>query len=158
MDPRQTATFERPNPRHPIQASKRRESLTAEGIDSILSLHLPRDASDPNLEEFLAKACLAFEAGMTKRSIAITKRGYIGAIPQEAQLGDLVCVLFGCSVPVVLRKRIGEEYQFVGECYIHGLMDGEALAMQATGQVEAHDFVLITFMALVERPCVGGRS
>jgi hypothetical protein len=120
----------------------KRERLTTEDIDSILSLHLPRDASDPNREEFLAKACLAFEAGMTRRSIAITKRGYIGAIPQEAQLGDLVCVLFGCSVPVVLRKRIGEEYQFVGECYIHGLMDGEALAMQATGQVEAHDFVL----------------
>jgi len=119
-----------------------RERLTAEDIDSILSLHLPRDASNTNREEFLAKACLAFEAGMTRRSITITKCGYIGAIPQEAQLGDLVCILFGCSVPVVLRKHIGEEYQLVGECYIHGLMDGEALAMQATGQVEAHDFVL----------------
>jgi hypothetical protein len=79
---------------------------------------------------------------MTRRSIAITKRRYISAIAQEAQLGDLVCVLFGCSVPVVLRKRIGGEYQFVGECYIHGLMDGEALAMRPSGQVEGHDFVL----------------
>jgi hypothetical protein len=120
----------------------RRERLTAKDINSILSLHLPRDASDPNREEFLTKACLAFEAGMTRRSIALTKRGYIGAAPQESQSGDLVCVLFGCSVPVVLRKRIGGEYQFVGECYMHGFMDGEALEMQATGQVEAHDFVL----------------
>jgi len=55
---------------------------------------------------------------MTRRSIAITKRGYIAAIAQEALLGDFVCALFGCSVPVVLRKRIGEEYKFVGECYI----------------------------------------
>ena len=72
---------------------------------------------------------------MTRRSIAITKRRYISAIAQEAQLGDLVCVLFGCSVPVVLRKRIGEEYQFVGECYIHGLMDGEAIRAWKEGEL-----------------------
>jgi len=46
--------------------------------------------------------------------------------------GDLVCILFGCSVPVVLRK-CGDDspnlhYEFVGECYIHGKMDGEVLA------------------------------
>jgi hypothetical protein len=46
--------------------------------------------------------------------------------------GDLVCILFGCSVPVVLR-RCGDDslnvyYEFVGECYIHGKMDGEVLA------------------------------
>jgi hypothetical protein len=119
-----------------------RGRLTAEDIDSILSLHLPRDASNTNREEFLAKARLAFEASMTRRSITITKCRYIGAIPQEAQLGDLVCILFGCSVPAVLRKHIGEEYRLVGECYIHRLMDGESLAMQATGQVVAHIFVL----------------
>jgi hypothetical protein len=45
--------------------------------------------------------------------------------------GDLVCILFGCSVPVILReKRLSEDshFEFMGECYIHGKMDGEALA------------------------------
>ncbi|KAF2181282.1 hypothetical protein K469DRAFT_752834 [Zopfia rhizophila CBS 207.26] len=45
---------------------------------------------------------------------------------------DLVCILFGCSVPVILRKHredTGASYfEFIGECYIHGKMDGEALA------------------------------
>ncbi|KAF2180118.1 hypothetical protein K469DRAFT_797103 [Zopfia rhizophila CBS 207.26] len=45
---------------------------------------------------------------------------------------DLVCILFGCSVPVILRKHredTGASYfEFIGECYIHGRMDGEALA------------------------------
>jgi hypothetical protein len=43
---------------------------------------------------------------------------------------DLVCILFGCSVPVVLREKTddsGRYYEFVGECYVHGKMDGEAL-------------------------------
>lgn len=42
--------------------------------------------------------------------------------------GDLVCIIFGCSVPVVLRKdKEGKCYQFIGECYVHGMMDGEAI-------------------------------
>ena len=46
--------------------------------------------------------------------------------------GDLICILFGCSVPVVLRKdRNGSHYQFIGECYVHGTMNGEAIADRA---------------------------
>ncbi|KAF2731828.1 hypothetical protein EJ04DRAFT_514298 [Polyplosphaeria fusca] len=45
---------------------------------------------------------------------------------------DLVCILFGCSVPVILRQRLGgpgnSHFELLGEAYIHGKMDGEALA------------------------------
>jgi hypothetical protein len=44
---------------------------------------------------------------------------------------DLVCILFGCSVPVVLREKMDDSrpyYELVGECYVHSKMDGEALA------------------------------
>ncbi|OCK77303.1 HET-domain-containing protein [Lepidopterella palustris CBS 459.81] len=49
---------------------------------------------------------------------------------------DMVCILFGCSVPVVLRRKNGkgdtilsdEQFSLVGEAYIHGGMDGELLA------------------------------
>jgi hypothetical protein len=43
--------------------------------------------------------------------------------------GDTVCILFGCSVPVVLGKASTEEDWFLlrGESYIHGKMEGEAL-------------------------------
>ncbi|KAH6714263.1 heterokaryon incompatibility protein-domain-containing protein [Leptodontidium sp. MPI-SDFR-AT-0119] len=46
--------------------------------------------------------------------------------------GDLVCILFGCSVPVVLRKDHERKYyQIIGECYVYGMMDGEAIAGKA---------------------------
>jgi hypothetical protein len=118
------------------------ERLTRDDIQKFMSLNLPADTTDPERESFLAKVCNALVAGMTRRCMAVTERGYIGAIPQEAQQGDLICVLFGCSVPVVLRKRIGGEYLFIGECYLHGFMDSEAIVFQVKGEFQVQKFVL----------------
>jgi len=43
----------------------------------------------------------------------------------------IVCIFFGCSVPVVLKPvddAAGKYYEMIGECYVHGMMDGEAVA------------------------------
>jgi hypothetical protein len=50
-----------------------------------------------------------------------------GTGPPKASNNDLICILFGCSVPVVLRKVADDKYHFIGECYVHGVMDGESL-------------------------------
>jgi hypothetical protein len=34
-------------------------------------------------------------------------------------------ILYGASVPFVLRKS-SEVFELIGECYIHGIMHGEA--------------------------------
>ena len=59
----------------------------------------------------------------------ITERGYIGLGPRYLQPGDAVCVLFGARVPHVLRPRTEGQrgYLFVGEAYVHGIMDGEGI-------------------------------
>ena len=58
-----------------------------------------------------------------------------GLGPQGTEIGDLICILYGCSVPVILRphKPIQDSdeishYEVVGESYIYGMMDGEAFA------------------------------
>jgi hypothetical protein len=156
------------------------------------------------------------------RRLIRTTRRTLGLVPDEARQGDLICILYGCSVPVLLRKftktprevdsdatqqrdrPISEEqkaagrkilfrwrekqrerqkaepshrgkrkapghvttprkkqkqwgspdldanrpktpsrpvppvaehivfYQLIGECYVHGMMDGEAIALQST--------------------------
>jgi hypothetical protein len=86
------------------------------------------------------------EIGMARRLVT-TNEGHIGMTPYRAKKGDLICVLLGCSIPVVLRKReqewsegfIGESYEFIGECYLHGFMNGEA---QDCGKFETKDFRL----------------
>jgi hypothetical protein len=60
-----------------------------------------------------------------------------GLAPTRAEEGDLICILFGCSVPVILRNmspsppESGDAYfYFIGEAYVHGMMDGEALGKE----------------------------
>ena len=59
------------------------------------------------------------------------KDNRFGLAPQDTRPGDFLCILYGCSVPVIVRECIGENgalkhYQLIGETYIYGLMDGEA--------------------------------
>lgn len=61
------------------------------------------------------------------RRLVFTSNGYIGLAPTEAETGDMVCVLFGGETPFILRP-MDEHWLLIGDCYIHGIMDGEAVA------------------------------
>lgn len=68
------------------------------------------------------------------RRLGGTASGYIGLFPEHARTGDGVFVLKGCHVPVVLRSRRDDKFKFVGECYVHGIMEGEAVGPNADVQ------------------------
>jgi hypothetical protein len=63
------------------------------------------------------------QAVIWNRRFVITDGGAFGLVPANAQMGDMLMVLYGLSVPVVLRK-LHNSYWLVGECYIDGAMDG----------------------------------
>jgi hypothetical protein len=50
----------------------------------------------------------------------------IGWVPKNSATGDVVAVLTGGSMPIVLRPQSGY-YTVVGDAYVHGIMDGEAM-------------------------------
>jgi hypothetical protein len=125
------------------------ERITEEHIKALMSFQSPENPSPATNQEFVTKICNAFEAGMRRRKLAVTKDGYIGAVPQETEPEDLICVLFGCSVPIVLRKAVSDKatiaetsYKFIGEAYLHGFMDAEAIAMLVKGTRNVQDFSL----------------
>ena len=66
------------------------------------------------------------------RKLATTMNGYLALVPEEASEGDRVAVLHGCNFPVLLRPA-GDMFRYVGECYVDGLMDGEAIDAQEKG-------------------------
>ncbi|OCK75857.1 HET-domain-containing protein [Lepidopterella palustris CBS 459.81] len=95
------------------------------------------------------------QATTWNRCLCRTKRGRIGLVHRNTKEGDLVCILYGCSVPVVFRKfkKPQEEvqadgkpdppraqynatgdnewyYELIGPCYLHGMMGGEAIAFK----------------------------
>ena len=62
------------------------------------------------------------------RSLFITRDGVLGAAPGAARPGDVVAFLFGGEVPVPLRPASEtDHYEYISKCYVHGMMDGEAL-------------------------------
>ena len=61
-----------------------------------------------------------------QRKFCSTNHGCIGLVPRTTQNGDLIAIFLGADVPFVLRSTSVETYELVGECYIHGIMNGEA--------------------------------
>lgn len=65
------------------------------------------------------------------RRLMTTFGGRIGMAPQKAMKGDIICILYGCSIPMVLRRKWDKnEYTVVGECYLDKFMAGEALELE----------------------------
>ncbi|KAE9376426.1 hypothetical protein N431DRAFT_452846 [Stipitochalara longipes BDJ] len=71
----------------------------------------------------------------------ITTNGHMGIGSTKLQVGDSVYALMGGEVLFILRSN-GDYYRLVGECYVHGLMNGEAMAMLNTGEAQEKWFDL----------------
>jgi hypothetical protein len=75
------------------------------------------------------------------RRFFITLHGRLGIGPRWTKKGDLVCVLFGGGVPYILCPK-GRRYIFIGESYVHGLMEGQAIDAWRKGELKDEMFRL----------------
>ena len=91
------------------------------------------------VEEFLRRV----QSVVWQRCLVVTEdENMLGLVPYDANPRDLICILYGCSVPVVLRRyaetSTGNAYhQLIGECYIHSMMDGSAFRLRDKKLAEA---------------------
>jgi hypothetical protein len=76
------------------------------------------------------------------RRFFISEEGNFGLAPPNARKGDHIAVFYGAETPFILRKG-GSTYQVVGESYVHGLMNGEAINSWRLGTKEVRNIVLI---------------
>jgi hypothetical protein len=105
------------------------------GVYAIWRMHLkgqpPMASLSPEDEEALSEfECLSDIA--TRRTYIGTVDGRVGLAPIEAQVGDLICILYGANTPYLVRRSEKENpypLRLVGDAYVHGLMYGEALLM-----------------------------
>lgn len=126
---------------------------------SLTERMLPTHRIDPQLHEFIQ----AFKTGVVSsrignwdatfvttvttiaqgRKFFISEKGHIGTAAGGVQAGDILVVLFGCSWFSVLRpKESGEGYTFVGEAYVDGWMQGEAMELLENKQVKSEEFLI----------------
>jgi hypothetical protein len=103
---------------------------------------LLRKKQPPCVRKFLKRV----QRVIWNRSFLEVNRGIPGDMlhgfgPGDVREGDIVCILFGCSVPCVLRKgldtRTGDYYRFIGEAYLYGIMDGEEVTRRSDQEIEA---------------------
>lgn len=57
----------------------------------------------------------------TSKRFATTRKKYMGLVPQEARVGDLLCVMYGCETPFTLRRSRSRAFKFLGHSSVHGL-------------------------------------
>lgn len=79
-----------------------------------------QDTEDSFISSSLIKMAL------NSRGFFLSKQGYMGLARYDVTEGDRICILHGGQVPFILRQE-GRYHLFKGECYIHGLMDGEGM-------------------------------
>jgi hypothetical protein len=108
---------------------------------TFLQAHEPKE----RFKRFFGTLARAFIYGIRNKRLVMTKRGYIGTVPTEVKVGDCICILAGCDVPVMLRKKesFGDNtYILVSDAYIHGIMDGEVSQLLDKNIVSINSIVL----------------
>jgi hypothetical protein len=133
-------------------------------------LSQPLKGAAINISSVFQDLMIAIEQATNYRTLFITEEGHIGLGPATMKLGDGICVILGCSVPLVLRSqeelqdhRQGQSHlgtqleapsrevsrrthhrhhRLIGECYLHGFMDGEAVSTEGW-EADVRTFSLI---------------
>jgi len=121
---------------HEVVKAPEKEQMIAERL-----LGLRPCSEDVVGEEDLLSFVRRMRPKIKYRRMILTRMGYLGLAPPETEKEDLVCVLLGGDMPFVLRPK-GSWHTFVGECYVHGIMDGEVLDAAQAGLVQLQEFSL----------------
>lgn len=94
----------------------------------VLKIH--RADNSQELTDKLWLSAMNFDSAFTRsgHNICRTIRGLLGRCPMAAVQGDQIWVIPSCPVPLVLRNvaKVGR-YRLIGDSYVHGFMQGEAL-------------------------------
>ena len=93
----------------------------------------PMHQMNDKLDTFLSR--LHDTVRKKARRLVVTERGCVGTAPCRARPGDVVAILYGCRIPLILRKDAFQDaWRVVGEGYVHGYMNGEVAPLVKRGK------------------------
>jgi hypothetical protein len=101
--------------------------IVAEGLRTFFALTFFLPLYDRSHEPFNEMIqCVA------QRKLFRTMKGFVGLAPELAKKGDSVALFKGGRLPLIIRQQ-GENWIIVGDCYVHGMMDGEVFNVERCG-------------------------
>jgi hypothetical protein len=102
------------------------------------------------LQHAKERSCTAYMLAMARMHDMrpfLTEVGYIGMGPGLMEVGDAVVIFAGADIPHVLRRTSDKHWEYVGEAYCDGVMDGEFWNERVTwpdgGGQELETFLLV---------------
>lgn len=81
-----------------------------------------------------------FKVISRKRDFFVTDGGLLGIGPSIVEPGDVIVVLFGPLLAIL--RPVGDMWRFVGECYVHDIMQGQAVEKWKESGEPAMDFCI----------------
>jgi hypothetical protein len=72
-------------------------------------------------------------------AFVITQNAYIGTAPAETKNGDMICLVFGCPVPLIVRPQ-EDHHIIIGWVHIYGMMNGEMMDELREGRLQTEEF------------------
>ncbi|KAN0115303.1 Heterokaryon incompatibility protein (HET) domain containing protein [Hyaloscypha variabilis] len=111
-----------------------------DGVDNFI--HIPGFLEH---KEEIMEFAATFSAYAKGRSFFSTAKGRIGLGPGFVKEGDMVCIFIDGNMPFILRPSISTDensyYTVLGEAYVDGVMEGEALNLPEELSRKKYDLV-----------------
>ena len=125
------------------ELQERNKSLMVCGREFQSYFHAANDSDIVHSADWVGIATTRVGNVFMGRRLITTEKGYIGVALNKSRQGDLIVIALGSSVPFVLRpKEHGDTYAFVGEAYIHGIMEGQAMEWLESGKCSVGEFAI----------------
>jgi hypothetical protein len=110
-----------------------RTSETLPSLDEIVSFQggLESEEKMQRIRQDAKDFQQTLQATMWARRLFSTEQNLLGIAAKSIKPGDGIWLVPGSRVPLILRKLSNGHYVFVGEAYVHGIMNGEAMMAEA---------------------------
>jgi hypothetical protein len=110
-----------------------RTSETLPSLDEIVSFQggLESEEKRQRIRRDAEDFQQTLQATMWLRRLFRTEQNLLGIAAKSIKPGDGIWLVPGSRVPLILRKLSNGHYIFVGEAYLHGIMNGEAMVAEA---------------------------
>lgn len=108
----------------PSNFGERFEALMGRGPNSNSD---GQTVGEPMKDEWIRQYAVPAIVKCVNKSFVLTYQGRMGLAIRGAREGDIIVIARGGQVPYVVRRREDWGFTFVGEAYVHGVMDGEAV-------------------------------
>ncbi|PNY29044.1 Ankyrin and HET domain protein [Tolypocladium capitatum] len=101
-------------------------------LDMVAQMGVTAAATTGSVPEAFAGYLMSFSIMANRYTLCFTEHRLMGLLPLSTKVGDVVVVIHGCHAPFVVRPTEREgHFRLVGECYVHGVMNGECMAGQS---------------------------